>query len=297
MTTVGFIGLGNMGGAMATHLVEGGYDVTVFDLEEDARERLDDAGATVARDPAAVAEASDVVFLSLPTPDTVRAVVEGADGIEAGAHDGLILVDTTTSIPETTNTIADHLASAGVTVLSAPISGGTGGARAGTLTTIVGGDSATVEQCKPLFETYATNVYHVGESPGDGHVVKLLNNYLSFLGLLGASEAVALGERLGLDADTMLDVFNESSGRNAATEEKLPNEVVTEDYDFGMPVKLIHKDITLFSRLADDTDAPVLLGDMVRNLIGYAKADLGADADMTRIYQFVADHVNHDEDT
>lgn len=296
MTAVGFIGLGNMGGPMAEHLLEAGHDMTVYDVDPEACERFTGTTATMADDPAAVAAASEVILLSLPSPETVRAAVMSDDGIIDGIEPESTLVDTTTSTPKTTNEIADLLAERGVTVLGAPVSGGTSGARQGTLTTMVGGDQATYEACTPLFSAYAEDSYHVGDSPGDGHVMKLLNNYLSFLGLLGASEAVALGERAGLDAETMVNVFNRSTGRNAATEDKFPEHIIPGRYDLGFPLALMYKDIRLFSEFADDSDAPVLLGDTVRNLIGYACKELGADADMSRIYQFISRRVGQVEE-
>lgn len=295
MANIGFIGLGNMGAPMAEHLVSDGHNVVVYDIDAGACEQLAEAGATIGDDPAAVAASSEVVFLSLPGPDAVRAVVEGADGIMAGANEGLTIVDTTTSTPSTSNEIAERSASVGITFLGSPVSGGVSGAKAGTLTAMVGGDEATFEAAKPLFSSFATNRYHVGDAPGDGNAVKLLNNYLSFLGMLGASEAVALGECLGLDPTTMVDIFNRSSGRNAATEEKFPEQIIPGHYDIGMSLELMYKDIRLFGRLADENGAPVVLGDTVRNLIGYAKQDFGGDADMSRLYDYVAAHMDPSE--
>ena len=295
MVAIGFIGLGNMGGPMAQHLVEDGHEVTVFDIDPDARDHLAKGGAKVGADAASVTRQSEIVFLSLPAPEAVRHVVEGADGIVEGASEGLVLIDTTTSTAETTNEIASILESHGVTVLGAPVSGGASGSQQGTLTTMVGGDRATFEACKPILEAYATDIYYVGNTPGDGHVVKLLNNYLSFLGLLGASEAVALGERAGLNAETMINIFNESTGRNAATEDKFLDHIIPGEYDLGFTLALMHKDLRLFSQLADDNDAPVLLGDTVRNLIGYARQEFGDDADISLIYEFMVQRIDHRE--
>jgi len=295
MTTVGFIGLGNMGGQMARHILDAGHDTTVYDVDPEARKQFADTAATVADDPAAVAAASEVTLLSLPSPEVVRTVVTGEGGIVDGIGEGATLVDTSTSTPKTTNDLADLLAERDVTVLSAPVSGGTSGARESTLTTMVGGDPATYEACRKVFSAYATDTYHVGDSPGDGHVVKLLNNYLSFLGMVGASEAVALGERAGLDAGTMVEVFNRSSGRNSATEDKFPEQIIPGKYDLGFPLALMHKDIRLFSEFANDSNASVLMGDHVRNILGYARAELGDDADMSRVYEFMARRVGPDE--
>lgn len=295
MTAVGFVGLGNMGGPMAEHVLAADHDLTVYDVDPDARARFDGTDATVAGSPADVAAASEVTVLSLPTPAVVREVVTGEDGVAFGIGEGSTLVDTTTSTPETTADVASLLDEKDVTVLGAPVSGGTSGARDGTLTTMVGGDRATYEACADVFSAYATDVYHVGDSPGDGHVVKLLNNYLSFLGMLGASEAVALGERAGLDAGTMVEIFNRSTGRNAATEDKFPEHIIPGKYDLGFSFGLMYKDLRLFSQFAADNDAPTLLGDTVTNVVGYAHADMGPDADMSRLYQFVSERVDPDE--
>lgn len=289
MVAVGFIGLGNMGGSMAKHLVDDGHEVAAFDIDSAACRRIEDAGATLGNDATDVAARSEVVFLSLPTPEAVRTV---ANEVSAGSQDGLVLIDTTTSTAGTTNDIAERLAPDGVTVLGAPVSGGKSGASEGTLTTMVGGDEATFEACRPLFEAFATDIYHVGDSPGDGHVVKLLNNYLSFLGMVGAAEAVALGERAGLDAGTMVKIFNRSTGRNAATEDKFPDHIIPGRYDLGFPLALMHKDLRLFSRFANEKEAPALLGDTVCNLVGYARSELGDDADMSRVYDFMVRRID-----
>jgi len=291
MVAVGFIGLGNMGAPMAEHVLADGHDLTVYDIDPDARARLDEVGATVGENAADVAAASEVTFLSLPTPGAVREVVTGENGVAEGIEPGATLVDTTTSTPDTTEEMADLLADRDVTVLGAPVSGGTSGAREATLTTMVGGDPATYEACMDLFSTYAEDIYHVGDSPGDGHVAKLLNNYLSFLAIVGTSEAVALGERAGLDAGTLVEIFSRSSGRNSATEDKFPDHIIPEEYDLGFTLALMHKDIRLFAEFADDNDAPVLLGDTVKNLVGYAREELGDDGDMSEVYKFMARRV------
>lgn len=286
MADVGFIGLGEMGAPMAEHLVDGN-DVTAFDVDESAVERLEDSGATPAAEAAAAVSGSDVVFLSLPTPDTVERVVdEAADAFDPGT----VLVDLSTSTPTTT----DRLASRDVDVLGAPVSGGKSGASAGTLSVMVGGDASVYEACRPLFESFADDVFHVGDDPDHGHAVKLLNNYLSFTGLLAASEAVALGRAAGLDAETLVDAFNASSGRNSATEDKFPAHVLLETYDMGFPLELMEKDIRLFAEFGEAHDAPLLLGSLVRSLVGYARSEQGGEADMTRVYDFFEAKIDRD---
>lgn len=284
MVTIGFIGLGDMGGPIVRHLVGAGYDVTAFDIDDDALAEATEAGATPATSNADAASGVELVFLSLPDPPTVELVVaEIDDALESGT----VLVDLTTSTPETTNSVAEKLSRMGVAVLGAPISGGKHGARAGTLSVMVGGDEAVYEACKPVFETFAPDSFHVGDAPGHGHAVKLLNNFLSYTALLATSEAVIVGESAGLDPELLVEVFNASTGRNSATEDKLPNQVLTGEYDTGFPLSLTEKDVRLFTEFAERQGTPVLLGTVTRLLVGYARSVEGDDADMTRVYDFL----------
>lgn len=288
MTNVGFIGLGEMGAPMAEHLVHGNNDVTAFDIDQTAIQQLEAVGVEPARESACAVKGAEVVFLSLPTPDTVEHVVDKtADVFEREA----VLVDLSTSTPATTERLVDRLAERDVDVLGAPVSGGNSGAQAGTLSVMVGGDRSVYEACLPLFEAFANDAFHVGDNPGHGHAVKLLNNYLSFTGLLAASEAVVLGCAAGLDRETLLEVFNASSGQNSATKNKLPNYVLSETYDMGFPIELMEKDIRLFMEFGEEYDAPLLLGNVVRNLIGYARSQQDDEADMTRVYDFFEDQI------
>ncbi|MFB6157920.1 MAG: NAD(P)-dependent oxidoreductase [Haloferacaceae archaeon] len=280
MTRVGFVGLGRMGGPMAAHLTDD-HRVAGFDVREEAVEAFAEAGGTPAATAADAAADAEVVFLSLPGPDEVEAVVdEVGDALDPDA----VLVDLTTSTPGTTEAVADRLAA---DVLGAPVSGGVSGAERGTLTVMVGGDPAVLEACRPLLEAFAADVFHLGDGPGDGHAAKLLNNYLSTTALLASSEALALGRRAGLDGETLVELFSASSGRNSATEDKLPEQVLTGDYDLGFTLGLTEKDIRLLGSFAEEQDAPLLLAGVVRNLVGYARSDHGGDADMTRVYDFV----------
>jgi 3-hydroxyisobutyrate dehydrogenase-like beta-hydroxyacid dehydrogenase len=284
MSSLGFIGLGSMGGPMARNLVSAGHDVTAFDVDDDALDAVADAGATAATAASEVTEAAEVVFLSLPGPDDVETVVEE---IEDGLEPGSILVDLTTSTPGTTEAVADRLGDRGVDVLGAPVSGGASGAREATLSIIVGGDEAVFEACRPLFEILGSDVFHVGGGVGHGHAVKLLNNYLSTVALMATSEAVVLGEEAGLDRQTLVDVFSVSSGRNSANQDKIPNHVLTDDYDMGFTIGLMEKDMRLLSEFAGDQQIPMLLGHLTRDLAGYAKTKKGFDSDMTRVYDFL----------
>ncbi len=284
MSSLGFIGLGSMGGPMAQNLLAAGHDLTAFDLDEGSLEAAAEAGATVASSASEAAADAEVVFLSLPGPDNVTAVV---DEIESDIESGSILVDLTTSTPGTTKAIADRLEPRDVDVLGAPVSGGHSGATEATLSIIVGGDEAVFEACRPLFEAIGSDVFHVGDGVGHGHAVKLLNNYLSNIALMATSEAVILGDQAGLDRQTLVDVFSVSSGRNSANQDKIPDHVLTGEYDMGFKLGLMEKDMRLLSEFAGDQQVPMLLGHVTRDIAGYAKTKKGFDSDMTRVYDFL----------
>lgn len=282
MAVLGFVGLGNMGTPMVKHLLDDGHDVTVYDLDEDAVARLEAAGATGANSPEQVAEGATAVLLSLPSPDIVETVV---DEIEDTLEPGATLIDLTTSTPGTTTGIADRLAAREVAVLGAPVSGGPSGAEEASLSVMVGGDAAAFDEYEDVLRSFGGDVYHISDDPGHGHAIKLLNNYLSFAGLVAASEAVALGEEAGLEVEQMLEVFSNSSGRNSATEEKL-HHVVEGDFDYGFTLGLMEKDIRLLGEFGDENHSPMLLAGVIENLVGYTRADYGGDSDMTYVYKF-----------
>lgn len=283
MAQLGFIGLGTMGGRMVSQLLDDGHDVIVFDLDEEAVEERAKEGAQPADSAVSLAERSDVILISLPGPDDVVAVVEE---IEAGLSDGDVLVDTTTSTPSTTNAIADELTGAGVDVLGAPVSGGRSGAETGTLSVMIGGDENVFEAQRPVFESVATDIFYIGTRPGHGHAMKLVNNYLSFVAMICTSEAVVMGEQVGLDKETMIDVFNASSGQNTATSYKYPEHIIPEEYDMEYSMQLMEKDMQLLMDVSQNTKTPFMAGGTIRQIIGYIRGELGPDADYTEIYKY-----------
>lgn len=286
MATIGFVGLGTMGGPMAEHLVNAGHDLTVYDIDDDAVARLTDAGASAASSPEAVANQSSVVFTSLPRPEHVELVVVGDDGLQKGLDAGDVLIDLSTSTPGTTEQIADKLAELNVAMLGAPVSGGRTGSENGTLSVMVGGDGTILEACQPYLSAFAADIIHVGDESSHGHAMKLLQNYLNFTAMVATAEATVLGEKAGLDMETMLEVFNASSARSVATEVKFPEHVLPETYDRGFTLALTEKDISLLVKYAEEYNAPLMLGGTVRNLIGYARSELGGDSDQTLLYEY-----------
>ncbi|MCU1409444.1 MAG: NAD(P)-dependent oxidoreductase [Rhodoglobus sp.] len=244
-TTIGFIGLGNMGGRMTRRLVDSGLEVLGFDAKS---ENIGAAGASPAASAAELAATSDIVFLSLPDSRVVEAVVLGDDGIAAHVRPGTIVVDLSTSAPASTRAIHGVLSAKGAAYLDAGISGGAAAAEAGTLTLMVGGEAEALATVQPFLAPFATNVFHVGSS-GAGHVTKLLNNFLNAVALSATAEVMVAGKKAGLDLAVLLDVFNKSSGVNFATLNRFPK-IITGDYlKGGLTNTLMLKDVVLYTEL------------------------------------------------
>jgi 3-hydroxyisobutyrate dehydrogenase len=279
---VGFVGLGRMGDPMVRRVAAGGVAVRGYDTAAGATEGL--AGIVTAVDSAADAAAgAPVVILMLPDSDVVEKVVDG--GLLDALGDGALLVDMSSSEPLRTRALARRVAERGVTLVDAPVSGGVSGARAGTLTIMVGGPVAAAAALTPLLSLLG-RVRHVGDV-GAGHALKALNNLMSAAHLLASSEAILAGQRFGLDPAVMLDAVNGSSGRSGSTENKWPNYVLPETYDSGFTAGLMVKDIRIALGLAEATGAPSQLAARTVELWGRAVEQLGPGADHTEIVRWL----------
>jgi 3-hydroxyisobutyrate dehydrogenase len=279
---VGFVGLGRMGDPMVRRVAAGGVAVRGYDAAAGATDGL--AGVVTAVDSAAAAAAgAPVVILMLPDSDVVEKVVDG--GLLDALGDGALLVDMSSSEPLRTRALARRVAERGVTLVDAPVSGGVSGARAGTLTIMVGGPADAAATLTPLLSLMG-RVRHVGDV-GAGHALKALNNLMSAAHLLASSEAILAGERFGLDPAVMLDAVNGSSGRSGSTENKWPNYVLPETYDSGFTAGLMVKDIRIALGLAEATGAPSQLTARTVELWGRAVEQLGPGADHTEIVRWL----------
>jgi 3-hydroxyisobutyrate dehydrogenase len=279
---VGFVGLGRMGDPMVRRVAAGGVAVRGYDAAAGATEGL--AGVVTAVDSAAAAAAgAPVVILMLPDSDVVEKVVDG--GLLDALGDGALLVDMSSSEPLRTRALARRVGERGVTLVDAPVSGGVSGARAGTLTIMVGGPADAAATLTPLLSLMG-RVRHVGDV-GAGHALKALNNLMSAAHLLASSEAILAGERFGLDPAVMLDAVNGSSGRSGSTENKWPNYVLPETYDSGFTAGLMVKDIRIALGLAEATGAPSQLTARTVELWGRAVEQLGPGADHTEIVRWL----------
>jgi 3-hydroxyisobutyrate dehydrogenase-like beta-hydroxyacid dehydrogenase len=279
MATLGFIGIGNMGAPMATRLINAGHDLVVFDT---SAERAASLGAKVVGSTKEVADAAEIVLLSLPVPDAVRAVIAGPDGLVHGGK-VKIIVDLSTTGRDTIVAMAEILAKRGITLVDAPVSGGPLGAEKGTLAVMVAGPAEARDVAKPFLELIG-RVFIVGDAAGQGQVMKVLNNLLSATAMAATTEAMIVGAKAGLNARTMIDVLNASSGRNTATADKFPRSVLNRSFDFGFRAVLLHKDVKLCRTLAEGLGMPFGIGAAVEAAWAHAAAELG-DEDFTRIVE------------
>ena len=280
--TFGFIGLGNMGAPMAANLACAGRRLVVHDAAG-TRERAP-PGAAPAEDNRAVARNADAIFLSLPDGDSVREVAEEI----AGVPDARVrcVIDTSTVGITSAREIHARLAGAGIEYLDAPVSGGVFGARNGTVAVMFAGPDAAFATYRPVLDDIAAHVVHVGREAGLGQAMKLLNNFLSAVAMTATSEAIALGERHGLDMATMIEVLNASSGRNSATADKFPNRILPGTYDTGFTSRLMEKDLRLYLEAREEAGGEAMLAPSVHE-VWRRLEDAEPNADITRVYPFV----------
>jgi 3-hydroxyisobutyrate dehydrogenase-like beta-hydroxyacid dehydrogenase len=281
MSEVGFIGLGKMGTPMALRLLDAGHQLVVHDLDAGAAARLLERGAQAAGSPAEVAARVETVFASLPTPQVLEAVALGDDGVIAGSSVRRF-VDLSTIGAPTSARVAKGLAERSIAMVDAPVSGGVKGAEQGTLAVMVAAEAAERDAVAPLLGELG-RIFVVGEQPGMGQVMKLVNNYLSATALIASGEALAVGAKAGIDPRTMIEVVNAGTGRNSATEDKFPRAILPGTFDAGFAMGGMYKDVRLFTEQAEIAGVPLWVGSAVRQMWQYANDAVGPDADMTAI--------------
>ncbi|WP_203142582.1 3-hydroxyisobutyrate dehydrogenase [Marinobacter mangrovi] len=271
MANITFIGLGNMGGPMAHNLIKAGHAVTVFDLSADAVKALVDDGARTADTVHAAAEGAEVLITMLPAGEHVEAVYLGDEGLLNTLTSSTLVIDSSTNAPETARGVAEKATEKGIAFLDAPVSGGVGGAKAGTLTFICGGEDAAFDRAKPVLEGMGKNIFHAGPH-GAGQVAKICNNMLLAILMNGTCEALALGVKNGLDPAVLSEIMRQSSGGNWALNVYNPWPGVMEgvpasnDYQGGFLVDLMNKDLGLAFDNAVKNKAPIPMGSLARNL-------------------------------
>jgi 3-hydroxyisobutyrate dehydrogenase-like beta-hydroxyacid dehydrogenase len=280
-TTVGFVGLGNMGFPIAERLLNAGHRVVAFDLRTDALNALTALGAVAASSPCGVADAAETVFASLPTPAAALAVATGEGGVAGGARVRR-LVDLSTIGSRTARRIHSELASRRIGYVDSPVSGGVAGAQAGKLAVMVSGADADIDTVLPLLEAFGRPI-RLGTQPGAAQTMKLTNNLLAATALAVTSEAMVMGVKSDLDPAAMIDVFNAGSGANTATRDKFPRTVLTRTFDYGFAAGLMAKDLRLCLEEARELGLSLPVSDAVVQMWEDAVAQIGPDADFTAV--------------
>ncbi len=277
---VGFIGIGNMGKHMANRLLEAGFDLTVYDLKRDTAAPLLKKGASWAATPREMAEKCRVVITCLPTPQSVEEVVYSPDGLKGGWKRGDVYIDMSTNSPSTIRRIARDAQSGGVAVLDAPVSGGTGGAEKGTLTIMVGGEPAALEQVREILQTLGKKIFPVGDA-GCGNIAKLVNNMIALACNSICAEGFVLGVKAGIDPQALFEIIQVSTGNNWSLQQ-YPNTVFRGNFEPGFKIGLAFKDIGLALGLGQEYDVSLPVGMAVKkdleNLIQAGLTEKGVDA-------------------
>ena len=265
MTTIAFIGLGNMGIGMATNLAKAGHEVRALDLSKDAVERAVEAGCIAAENAKDAVESADVVVTMLPAGAHVKMVYGGEDGVFEHASNGTLMIDCSTIDVASAREVISSATHKGFDMIDAPVSGGVGGAAAGTLTFMCGGTTEAYDRAKPFLDIMGKNVFHAGDA-GNGQAAKICNNMLLGIHMIGTCEAFNLAEKLGLDAQTFYDISSTASGQNWSMTSYCPAPGPVEsapsnrEYQPGFSAAMMLKDLRLAQDAATSARAATPLG-------------------------------------
>ncbi len=292
MARIGFIGLGNMGLPMALNLLKAGHQVEGVDLNPASVEKLRAAGGAAAEFAGVAAARADVVVTMLPSGKEVREVYLGAGGIVESANAGTLLIDSSTIDVETARAVAAQAERRGLLMLDAPVSGGVGGAQAGTLTIMVGGSAQAFARAQPILEKMGKTIVHAGGA-GNGQAAKICNNLILGISMIAVSEAFVLAEKLGLDHQKLFDISSKSSGQcwSLTTYCPVPGPVPTSpanrDYQAGFTAAMMLKDLKLAQQAAQTAGANTPLGADAAKLYGRYVESGEAGRDFSGIIRFL----------
>lgn len=274
MDRIGFIGVGQMGRWMTEHLLEKGYQVSVYDKDEKASANLTKHGARVSASVGELGRDSDVVITMLPNSQIVESVLEDQGGLLENMKPGSIIADMSSSYVFSTRRLATKALVQGITLIDAPVSGGVKGAKEATLTIMVGGSEEAYQRVLPILQCLGRAINRVGDS-GAGHALKALNNFLSAASLYATTEAMVLAKSLGLDLTAALETINKSSGQSFSTHYKFPSFVIPRRFNSGFALELLLKDVKMVTSIARDSGVPVLLAGLVEQV--YQAAQLSSE--------------------
>ena len=292
MAKIGFIGLGKMGLPMVENLLAAGHQIKVFDLLAENVLAAEEAGAVPADSIADAAKGVDTVISMVPEGKHVKAVYEGNEGVFANADPGTLLIDSSTIDVATSRVVSRQALEAGFDMVDAPVSGGVGGAVAGTLTFMVGGSEEAFERASPFLEIMGGKIIHTG-GPGNGEAAKICNNMLLAISMIGTSEAFALGRRLGLDDQTLFDVSSVSSGQNwslttyCPVPGPVPTSPANNEYKAGFAADMMLKDLRLARAAAADSKIETPLGELSETLYSRLAEKGGGGLDFSAVFKML----------
>ena len=274
---LGFIGLGAMGSKMLANVIKAGHSVTVFDIGQAAVEAAVALGAKKAANAAETARGKEIVLLSLPNSAIVESTVLGTGGILEGAEQGLLIVDLSSITPQSIQKIAGIAKAKGVSIIDAPVSGGTAGAQMGTLSIMVGGEQADFERALPVLQSIGSKIDHVG-AIGAGDTVKLVNNLLLGVNMVAVAEALCLGVKAGIKPEVLYQIISNSSGNSYALTAKYKKFIAAGNFEPGFMIDLQYKDLQLAVDTAKGLKVPLVLGNIAQQAYEIARASgLGAE--------------------
>ena len=285
---IGYLGLGNMGQPMAGKLLDGGHELWVHDVREDAMRPLLERQARRAASAKELADACDTVIVALPTLEIFRHALSGPDGLLAGKALKTLL-NTCTVGGRFIREVETECAATDVTVIDVPISGGVAGARAGTLAMMVSGNPARIAELMPLFRLWGKTIVVAGDRPGAAQTMKLANNMLCAVALVATSEAMTMSGKAGIPADAMLEILNNGTGRNFATMHIFPDAVLPGTFDFGATIEILMKDIDLAIAQGEELGVPMWVSQAVRLVLKHGVFQGRAQQDMSRVVQIIED--------
>ena len=294
MARIAFIGLGNMGGPMSINLVKAGHQVRGYDIVAEKTARAAAGGVEAATSNPDAAKDADFVFTMLPTGKEVREVLVDIDKVMDVVGPGTIIVDSSTTDLDATDYIHTQATRRGLTLIDSPVSGGMAGAEAGTLTFMAGGDAAAIDRAEPVFLAMGKQMVRAG-GPSAGQAVKVCNNMLLGISMVGACEAIALGEAAGVDHQVLFDVISTSTGScwamnvNCPMPDMVDTAPANREYTPGFTAKLMLKDLTLSQAAAAKTGAVTPLGEHARSLYEAFCDDRDGEIDFSAIVQMVRD--------
>jgi 3-hydroxyisobutyrate dehydrogenase len=290
-TRVAMIGVGNMGGRMSRRLLAAGYPLTVSDPSRDLIDALVAEGARAAVSAAEAAREADVILLSLPTPAIVEAVVTGEQGILRSARPGATVVDMSTGDPGTARRVEAACRAAGVNFLDAPVSRGVVGAEKGTLLVMVGGDEEVLDAARPVLSVLGSDIIHVG-GPGSGQVVKLCNNMLAAINMQALGEVLVTGVKAGVDLEVLASVLTAGTGGSWVLSNHLPSTIFAGDDRTRFALELMHKDVWLFMRAAEEQGLSTPLAAVASQTLRMAKSEGFGPRDYSAIISYF-EHLGH----